>query len=60
MTRNLVLVGSLAIIGLLGFLTMLVALEDGIDVLVVLSAIVLGLLAIGVIGALTERPPGDG
>jgi hypothetical protein len=59
MTRNLVLLGSLAIIGLLGFLTMLVALEDGIDVLVVLSGIVLALLAIGVIGALTERPPGD-
>ena len=59
MTRNLVLLGSLAIIGLLGFLTMLVALEDGIDVLVVLSAIVLALLTIGVIGGLTERPPGD-
>jgi hypothetical protein len=59
MTRSLVLLGSLAIIGLLGFLTMRVALEDGIDVLVVLSAIVLALLAIGVIGALTERPSGD-
>ena len=59
MTRNLVLLGSLAIIGLLGFLTLFVALEDGIDVLVVLSGIVLALLAIGVIGALTERPPGD-
>ena len=60
MTRNLVLLGSLAIIGLLGFLTVLVALRDGVTVVVVLSLGVLGLLAVGVIGALTERSPGDG
>ena len=41
-------------IGLLGFLTLTVAFRDGVDVLVILSWIVLALLAVGVIGALTE------
>jgi hypothetical protein len=56
MARTLVLLGSLSIIGLLGFLTLLVAFRDGVDVLVFLSWIVLALLAVGVIGALTESP----
>jgi hypothetical protein len=56
MARTLVLLGSLSIIGLLGFLTLLVAFRDGVDVLVFLSWIVLALLAVGVIGALTEAP----
>jgi hypothetical protein len=53
MARNMVLLGCLALIGLLGFLTVLVAFRDGIDVLVVLSLIVLAMLGFGVIGALT-------
>ncbi len=57
MTRTLVLLASLAIICLLGFLTVTVAVEEGIDVLVVLSAVVLVLLGVGVIGALTSSPP---
>jgi hypothetical protein len=57
MARTLVLLGSLAIISLLGFLTLTVAVEEGIDVLVVLSLIVLALLAFGVLGALTSPPP---
>ena len=59
MGRALVLVGSLAIIGLLAFLTVTVAVEEGVDVLVVVSLIVLALLAFGVLGALTT-PPSDG
>jgi hypothetical protein len=57
MGRTLALVGSLAIICLLAFLTISVAVDDGIDVLVVVSAIVLALLGIGVLGALTSPPP---
>ena len=60
MGRTLALVGSLAIICLLAFLTISVALEDGIDILVVVSVIVLALLGIGVLGALSTPPPPDG
>ena len=41
MGRTLALVGSLAIICLLAFLTISVAVERGIDILVVLSGIIL-------------------
>jgi hypothetical protein len=57
MGRTLALVGSLAIICLLAFLTISVAVEDGIDVLVVVSVIILALLGFGVLGALTSPPP---
>jgi hypothetical protein len=57
MARNLVLLGSLAIICLLGFLTITVAIEHGVDILVVVSLIVLALLGFGVLGALTSPPP---
>ena len=57
MGRTLALVGSLAIICLLAYLTISVALERGIDVLVVLSVIILALLGFGVLGALTSPPP---
>ncbi|MFN2616509.1 MAG: hypothetical protein ABR581_05210 [Thermoleophilaceae bacterium] len=59
MTRTLVLVASLAMICLLGFLTLTVAAEHGVDVLVVISLIVLALLGFGVLGALTSSPPDD-
>jgi hypothetical protein len=59
MGRTFALLGSLGIISLLAFLTVTVAIEDGIDVLVVVSLIVLVLLAFGVLGALTT-PPSDG
>jgi hypothetical protein len=45
-------------IGLLAFLTIRVAAEHGVDVLVVLSLIILALLGFGVLGALTT-PPDD-
>jgi hypothetical protein len=57
MARTLALGGTLAIICLLAFLTISVAVEDGIDVLVVVSAIILALLGIGVLGALSSPPP---
>jgi len=57
MGRTLALVGSLGIIFLLAFLTISVAVERGIDVLVVLSVIILALLGFGVLGALTSPPP---
>ncbi len=57
MARMLVLLASLSIICLLAFLTVSVALREGIDVLVVLSLIVLALLGFGVLGALSSSPP---
>ena len=57
-TRNFALIAVLALIGVLAFLTLSVAIEHGVDVLVVLSLIVLALLGFGVLGALTT-PPDD-
>jgi hypothetical protein len=57
MARTLVLGCSLAIICLLAFLTISVAVREGVDILVVVSGIVLLLLGIGVLGALTTPPP---
>ena len=59
MTRTLVLAGSLGLICLLGFLTISVAVKDGVTVLVVISLLILALLGIGVIGALTESSSKD-
>jgi hypothetical protein len=59
MARTLVLGCSLAIICLLAFLTMSVAVRDGVDILVVVSGIVLLLLGVGVLGALSTPPPDD-
>ena len=59
MARTLVLGFSLAIICLLAFLTLSVALRHGVDVLVVVSGVVLLLLGVGVLGALTTPPPDD-
>ena len=56
--RNAVLVAALVLIGTLAFLTLSVAVEHGVDVLVVLSLIVLAMLGFGVLGALTT-PPDD-
>jgi hypothetical protein len=59
MTRTLVLAGSLGIISVLGFLTLLTAFRHGVDVLVVLSFILLAMLAVGVIGAMGEDRPDE-
>ena len=57
MARTLVLLGSLAMICLLAFLTVSVAIDDGVTPLVVVSGIILALLGFGVLGALTSPPP---
>ena len=54
--RNLVLGGSLLLICLLAFLTVRVAIEDGITIVVVASFVILALLGFGVFGALTTPP----
>jgi hypothetical protein len=54
--RNAALVAALLMIGTLAFLTLSVALEHGVDVLVVLSLLVLAMLGFGVLGALTTPP----
>jgi hypothetical protein len=59
MARTLALLASLALICLLAFLTLTVAVEDGIDILVIVSVIVLALLGFGVLGALTSAPPDE-
>jgi hypothetical protein len=56
--RNLALAASLVLICLLTFLTVSVAVSHGVDVLVLVSLVVLGLLAFGVLGALAS-PPND-
>jgi hypothetical protein len=52
MGRNIALSGALFIIALLAFLTVRVAIHDGIDVVVVISLVVLALIGVGVLGAL--------
>jgi len=57
-TRNFALGASLVLICLLAFLTVAVAVDQGVDLLVIVSLAVLGLLGFGVLGALTS-PPDD-
>jgi hypothetical protein len=57
--RTLILALALMFIAILAFLTFFVLLWKGPDVLVVVSLLVLGLFAFGVIGALST-PPRDG
>jgi hypothetical protein len=57
-SRTIVLGVALAFIAVLGFLTLFVLFSSGPDVLVVVSFLILGLFAFGVIGALAT-PPDD-
>ncbi len=57
MARNLVLLGSLLMIGLLAFLTIAVVISDGVTVVTITALLLLGLLGVGVLGALTG--PGE-
>jgi hypothetical protein len=60
MARTAVLAGTLAIILLLGGLTIAAAIEGGISVLgVLVTLLVLALLGFGVLGALWSRPPDE-
>jgi hypothetical protein len=54
MARTLILLGSIALVALLSFLTLSVAIEDGVTVIVVLSFIIIAVLGFGVLGALTS------
>lgn len=54
--RQVALIAALAMIGLLGALTISVAADSGIDVLTVVSVIVLAMFAFGIVGALREPP----
>jgi hypothetical protein len=58
MARSLILVAALAFIVMLGALTAVTAARHGIDILIVVSAIVLALFAFGILGALFHSPQG--
>jgi hypothetical protein len=51
------LVAALAMIALLGALTVVVAVRSGPDPLTVVSLLVLALLGFGILGALRNPPP---
>jgi hypothetical protein len=55
-TRTAALLASLALIGLLAFLTISVVIDDGVTPLVVVSLGILALFGFGVVGALTTPP----
>jgi hypothetical protein len=59
MARTLVLLASLAFICLLAFLTVRVAVREGLDIRVILTLPLLVLLGIGVFGALSSPPPDE-
>jgi hypothetical protein len=54
--RNLALGGTLALVVALALLTVDVMIRDGIDVLVVLSFLIVGMVGFGVLGALFNPP----
>jgi hypothetical protein len=54
--RALVLALALLFTLALGTLTLWVALRQGVDILVVVSLVVLGLFAFGIVGALLHPP----
>ncbi len=56
MGRRFALVSALLVIVLLAVLTIVVAVRDGIDILVIVSLLIIALLGSAVLGALTNRP----
>lgn len=54
--RNVALGGTLALVLLLGGLTVDVMLKSGFDVLVLISLAIVGMVGYGVIGALLNPP----
>jgi NADH:ubiquinone oxidoreductase subunit K len=52
--RTLALAGALFIIGLLAFLTIRAAVTKGFSFLVIISAVILVLLGVGILGALAS------
>lgn len=58
MGRGAILVLVLAFIAVLGGLTLAVLVQEGPDILTVLSLLVLAMLGFGIVGAL-RHPPGE-
>ncbi len=54
--RRVALFSALAFIALLAFLTTSVIARDGLDILSLVSLLVLGMLAFGIVGALLHPP----
>jgi len=54
--RNAALVATLALIALLGYLTVNVLISEGFDILVATSLLILGMFSFGVVGALLNGP----
>lgn len=54
--RTVALVGTLAMVALLGFLTIDVMVRTGFDVLVLISLVIVGMIGFGVLGALFNPP----
>ena len=54
--RQAILIAVLAMIGLLGALTLSEIAQHGLDVLTVVSLIVLAMFGFGIVGALREPP----
>jgi hypothetical protein len=54
--REIALFAALAMIGLFTFLTLSVAIRDGVDILTVISVIVLAMFGFGIVGALRNPP----
>lgn len=54
--RTAALVATLALIALLGYLTVSVLISDGFDILVAISLLILAMFSFGVVGALINPP----
>ena len=54
--RRLALSAALTLIAVLTFLTVAAMVQDGVDVLTVVSIVILALFGFGVVGALTQPP----
>ncbi|HEU4656279.1 MAG TPA: hypothetical protein VFR97_02085 [Capillimicrobium sp.] len=55
--RSAILAAALALIALLGGLTVVVVVRNGPDPLTLVSLLVLAMLGFGILGALREGPP---
>jgi hypothetical protein len=58
-SRAAILGAALAFVGLLATLTVLAAIDGGVNVLTAVSLLVLALLGFGIVGALLGPPPQD-
>jgi hypothetical protein len=54
--RRLALTAALTLIAVLTFLTVVLAVQDGVNARTVVSLLILALIGFGVVGALTQPP----